>query len=77
MEPSSQLPCWLPEDHEQFGLLDSDTSRARAAGLACRPVEETVADTWAWVQETGVPTGRPGMEPGLPEELERALLGDH
>jgi hypothetical protein len=39
-----------------------------------RPVEQTVADTWAWVQQAGVPKGRPGMEPGLPEELERALL---
>ncbi len=47
---------------------------ALAAGLHCRPVEETVVDTWAWVQEAGVPRGRPGMEPGLPVEVERALL---
>ena len=76
VEPWTQLPCWLPEQHESAGLLDSDTRRARDAGLVCRPVELTVADTWAWVQAAGVPAGRPGAEPGLPEELERALLGD-
>jgi hypothetical protein len=37
-------------------------------------VEQTVADTWAWCQEQGVPRGRPGMEPGLPEALEQAVL---
>lgn len=71
-----QLPCWLAEDSEDAGLMGSDTSRARAAGLDCRPVEQTVADTWAWVQAEGVPRGRPGREPGLPEDLERVLLGD-
>lgn len=74
-QPWIQLPCWLPEDHEDAGMLASDTSKALAAGLVCRPVEQTVADTWSWVQQAGVPTGRPGMEPGLPEALERALLG--
>lgn len=73
-QPWTQLPCWLPEDDEDAGMLASDTSKALAAGLGCRPVEQTVADTWAWVQQAGVPTGRPGMEPGLPEELERVLL---
>ena len=49
--------------------------KAVDAGLTVRPVEGTVADTWAWLQTTELPTGRPGMEPGLPEELERRLLG--
>ena len=74
VQPWTQLPCWLPEAHEDAGMLASDTGKARTAGLTVRPVEQTVADTWAWVQEAGVPPGRPGMEPGLPAELERRLL---
>jgi len=74
VQPWTQLPCWVPESGEDAGVFEGDTSKARAAGLVVRPVEQTVADTWAWVQEAGVPKGRPGMEPGLPEELERALL---
>ena len=31
-------------------MHDCDVSAAVAAGLACRPIEETVADTWAWMQ---------------------------
>ncbi|MCW2614373.1 MAG: hypothetical protein JWN08_1367 [Frankiales bacterium] len=75
VQPWTQLPCWVPETGELSGLLSGDTFKARAAGLVCRPVEQTVADTWVWVQEAGVPKGRPGLEPGLSEDLERALLG--
>ena len=74
VQPWTQLPCWVPETGELAGVMAGDASRARDAGLVVRPVEETVADTWAWVQEAGVPKGRAGMEPGLPEELERTLL---
>ena len=74
-QPWTQLPCWVPETGELAGVMASDSSKALAAGLRSRPVAETVADTWAWVQQFGVPKGRPGMEPGLPPELERALLG--
>jgi 2'-hydroxyisoflavone reductase len=74
VQPWTQLPCWVPETGEAAGVFEGDTSRALAAGLTVRPVEQTVADTWAWLLTTTVPTGRPGMEPGLPEELERVLL---
>ena len=75
-EPWTQLPCWLPEDSEAAGLLAGDTSRAAAAGLVCRPVEQTVADTWAWLQAEGMPVQRPDRPVhGLPVELERRLLG--
>jgi hypothetical protein len=37
-------------------------------------LEATVAGTWEWMQREGVPKGRPGREPGLPVEIERALL---
>lgn len=74
VQPWTQLPCWVPETGEDSGVFRGDTSKALDAGLTVRPIEETVADTWAWVQQAGVPRGRPGMEPGLPEELERRLL---
>jgi nucleoside-diphosphate-sugar epimerase len=73
-QPWTQLPCWVPETGEDAGVFAGDSRRALTAGLDCRPVEQTVADTWAWVQEAGVPKGRPGSEPGLPAELERTLL---
>ena len=74
-EPWTQLPCWVPESGEFTGFLESDTSRAAQTGLRCRPVGETVADTWAWLQQTGAPD-RPldRSVHGLPAELEQRLL---
>lgn len=74
VHPWTQLPCWVPENGESAGVFAGDTSKALGAGLTVRPIEETVADTWAWLQTTSLPKGRPGMEPGLPEDLERRLL---
>lgn len=76
VEPWTQLPCWVPETGELSGLMSGDSSRALAAGLRCRPVEQTIADTWQWYRSAGMPpprTDRP--PPGLPEALERRLLG--
>jgi NAD(P)-dependent dehydrogenase (short-subunit alcohol dehydrogenase family) len=44
-------------------------------GFACRPVEETVAGTWAWLQAEGDPPPRPGRPAhGLdPQREQRAL----
>ena len=74
-EPWTQLPCWVPESGEFAGFLEGDTSRAAGTGLVCRPVAETVRDTWAWLQQDGEaaqPAGRPVH--GLPAELEARLL---
>ncbi|MFL6159302.1 MAG: NAD-dependent epimerase/dehydratase family protein [Marmoricola sp.] len=46
----SDLPIWAPPTGEIAALHDGDVSAATAAGLRCRPVQETVADTWAWMQ---------------------------
>jgi 2'-hydroxyisoflavone reductase len=74
-EPWTQLPCWLPESGEDAGLMEGDTSRAIETGLRSRPVEETVRDTWAWVQAEGMPVQRPDRPThGLPPELEGRLL---
>ncbi|GAA3041636.1 NAD-dependent epimerase/dehydratase family protein [Streptosporangium longisporum] len=51
VRPWTGLPGWLPPG-EMYELLHrTDVSRAVAAGLRCRSVEETVADTWAWLRE--------------------------
>lgn len=74
-QPWTQLPCWVPETGEFAGFLEADTSRAAATGLSCRPVEETVADTWAWLQADGWPTPREDRPVhGLPADLESRLL---
>ena len=75
VQPWTQLPCWVPETGDSAGFLESDTSRAIATGLRCRPVDETVADTWRWVQRDGMPAPRPDRPVGLPPELERAVIG--
>jgi nucleoside-diphosphate-sugar epimerase len=72
----TDLPIWVPPTGELAGLHDCDVSAALAAGLRCRPMEETVADTWAWLQREGTPTaptGRAGSL-GLSAGQERLLL---
>lgn len=74
-EPWTQLPIWVPEGGEWAGFLEADPAKASDAGLRCRPVTETVADTWAWLQADGPPDDRPGRpRHGLPADLERVLL---
>ncbi|MGC4807427.1 reductase [Micromonospora sp. DT233] len=78
IEPWNDLPIWIPVGHEYRWLHERDVRRAYATGLACRPVAETVADTWAWLRGVGaVPprAGRPARQPvGLDPQREAALL---
>ena len=52
VEPWTELPLWLPAA-EFPGTWQVGTERAQASGLRCRPVAETVADTWAWLEAGG------------------------
>ncbi|MFF8695623.1 NAD-dependent epimerase/dehydratase family protein [Streptomyces sp. NPDC015144] len=77
VEPWSDLPVWLPPGELYDTLHRGDVERAHAAGLRCRPVEETVADTWTWLEKLG---GRAPQRPdrpavGLDPEVEARLLG--
>jgi 2'-hydroxyisoflavone reductase len=75
IKPWTELPVWVPPDSEGFGLHTGNVSAAYAAGLRCRPVEETVADTWAWLRAEGDPPLRPGRPVnGLDPERERQAL---
>jgi 2'-hydroxyisoflavone reductase len=75
VEPWVHLPLWLPAEVARTAW-DVDTTRARELGLPSRPLRETVADTWAWLQAAGEPPPPPrGLpRPGLPADLEAALL---
>ena len=76
IQPWTQLPIWVPPGELHDALHRSDTHKARAAGLVCRPVEQTVADTWTWMQALGgSPATREDLPPiGLDADLERAVL---
>jgi 2'-hydroxyisoflavone reductase len=77
--PWMELPLWIPETDEEHALMQEvDVSRAVAAGLRFRPVEETVRDTLAWASAqgetaaalaSGMEIGRAGMEPARESEL--------
>jgi 2'-hydroxyisoflavone reductase len=67
VEAWSELPLWLPGD-DYAGMARADTRRARAAGLAFRPIEETVVDTLAWDRTVG------GDRPTLSGDKERMVL---
>ena len=76
VEGWTDLPIWVPPTGELEALHDGDVSAAHAAGLSCRPMEETVADTWAWLQREGTPapvSDRAGKI-GLTPEQEQRLL---
>ncbi len=75
ISPWTELPVWVPPDSELAGLHAGDVTAAYAAGLSCRPVRDTVADTWAWLQAEGdpsVPAGRGRL--GLDPDRERQVL---
>ena len=74
IEPWIELPIWLPPgpDHD---AQSADTRRAAAAGMICRPLRDTVRDTWQWLSDGGAPRPVPGrMTVGLAPEKEQAAL---
>ncbi|SCL62992.1 Nucleoside-diphosphate-sugar epimerase [Micromonospora citrea] len=49
----------FPHDPTPTGMHDADVTAAFNAGLTCRPLRDTLADTWAWLQSEGDPVPRP------------------
>jgi hypothetical protein len=48
--PWTGLPLWLPpSEPDSAGFMAMDCSRAQAAGLAIRPLADTIRDTAAWL----------------------------
>ncbi|MFF3854732.1 NAD-dependent epimerase/dehydratase family protein [Micromonospora sp. NPDC002575] len=67
----SELPLWRAYE----GVWRVDTTRARRAGLRCRPLGETVADTWRWLTEAGETSLHDrAVEIGLSRDKEQRVL---
>ena len=62
----TQLPIWLPPGPDHDFLHRGDVSKALSAGLRCRPVYDTVADTWMWLQ---------GLRGEAPRRADRDAVG--
>lgn len=79
VEPWTELPLWTPDTAEYAGVWTASTTRAAAAGLRCRPVAETVADTWAWLRTQPDAADIPPRDlpaAGIDPDKERAILSD-
>ncbi|NJC73032.1 NAD-dependent epimerase/dehydratase family protein [Planosporangium thailandense] len=67
----TELPLWRSAA-APWGM---NADRARRAGLRCRPLAETVADTWTWLCEGGRPvTHERFAEHGIAPEREASLI---
>ncbi len=80
VQPWTELPIWMPPTGEYAAMHDCDVASAYDLGLVCRPAEETVADTWAWLQREGLPAqpaDRPatGMDAAAEQRLWDAAGG--
>ncbi|MFE9401364.1 NAD-dependent epimerase/dehydratase family protein [Streptomyces sp. NPDC006530] len=76
IEPWLHLPVWIPPGEQHDTMHGSTVAKALAAGLRCRPVQETVADTWAWLDSIGgaAPQRQDRPRVGLDPEVERKVL---
>ncbi|MEA2384163.1 MAG: hypothetical protein QOH72_4134 [Solirubrobacteraceae bacterium] len=73
-----EVPLWIPEV-EGPGTWQVAAAHAEACGLRCRPVAETVADVWAWLEAGGAAAEgpdwlSPNAATGMTPERERELL---
>lgn len=73
--PWSGLPIWVPEGHPVRPLHETNADRAAAEGLRCRPVGDTVSDTWRWLVATGRAAAMRWADPdfGIDPVVEAAL----
>ncbi|MDP5317352.1 NAD-dependent epimerase/dehydratase family protein [Streptomyces poriferorum] len=67
----TELPLWRAHK----GVWAVDSTRAAGDGLRCRPLVETIADTWAWLQDDGRPVDHPRWaEHGIDPDKEAKIL---
>ncbi|MFF7988041.1 NAD-dependent epimerase/dehydratase family protein [Streptomyces sp. NPDC007901] len=67
----TELPLW----RTHAGVWAVDSSRAVAAGLQCRPLADTIRDTWRWRTGDGRPVEHPRWaEHGIVPEKESKIL---
>jgi nucleoside-diphosphate-sugar epimerase len=77
IEGWTELPMWLPPG-EFDGMLGFTVEHAHGAGLRCRPVQETVSDTWEWLSASPEQVPRRAGLPstGLDAARERQVLAE-
>lgn len=74
-QPWNEIPFWLPAGPNPAAAWPVSGAVARRAGLTCRPLGRTVADTWEWLREGGTVRPMPGVPPlGLDPRKERRIL---
>lgn len=67
----TELPLW----RTHAGVWSVDAGRAVAAGLRCRPLSETIRDTWEWMAADGRPVDHPrSAEHGIDRDKEAKVL---
>ncbi|WP_338704337.1 NAD-dependent epimerase/dehydratase family protein (plasmid) [Streptomyces sp. Q6] len=67
----TEMPLW----RTAHGAWAVDSRRAVGAGLSCRPLEQTVADTWAWLVSGQEPVKHPRWDDhGIDSEKEQKIL---
>lgn len=72
--PWEELPLWSPAADAPYEW-DVDQSGAVRNGLVCRPVSESIADTWEWVRGLdALPTRADRPRTGLAPDKERRVL---
>ncbi|WP_449065299.1 NAD-dependent epimerase/dehydratase family protein [Planomonospora algeriensis] len=76
VQPWTELPLWAPDIPELAGVWLPSSAKAVAAGLTCRPVTETVRDTWTWLRDVpeerrsfGTERMRHGIDPSKEAEI--------
>lgn len=75
IRPYLDIPLWLPA-RIRGGFHDVDVSAAHRAGLdTSRPLRETLADTWSWLEREGEPPWRQAHPArGLDSATEQRVL---
>ncbi|MEV0846940.1 NAD-dependent epimerase/dehydratase family protein [Streptomyces sp. NPDC049954] len=70
----TELPLWRTNK----GAWAVDSKKAHDAGLRSRPIADTVAATWEWLESGGMPVEHPrwaehGIDPATEDEILQAL----
>jgi 2'-hydroxyisoflavone reductase len=74
----TELPLW----RNAAAPWSMNADKARAAGLRCRPLADTVLDTWTWLKRGGRPVEHErfrehGIDPSREQELLKRWLSEH
>jgi 2'-hydroxyisoflavone reductase len=76
--PWTELPIWVPPTGPLAGLHNCDVAAALDSGLRCRPIRDTIEDTWRWLQSNGPPDQRDDRPVhGLDHIRETEIINTH